>query len=203
MGNEIKSAVRVGKERYQGKILLESNEIIFKGADLRLKIPFSGMQNVSAVGGELRVQVENETTIFEVGAAAEKWKEKILHPKARVEKLGVKPGTRVQLVGKFDAALAIEIAASKAEARRDADTEPADVTLFAAESLKDFPALAKYAKKIRSAQALWVVYPKGKKEITEMDVITVGRRAGLKDVKVVGFSGTHTALKFVLPLDKR
>jgi hypothetical protein len=25
----------------------------------------------------------------------------------------------------------------------------------------------------------------------------------LKDVKVVGFSQTHTALKFVLPVDKR
>jgi hypothetical protein len=25
----------------------------------------------------------------------------------------------------------------------------------------------------------------------------------LKDVKVVGFSATHTALKFVIPLDKR
>jgi len=36
-----------------------------------------------------------------------------------------------------------------------------------------------------------------------MDVITAGRKAGLKDVKVVGFSPSHTALKFVIPLSKR
>jgi len=26
---------------------------------------------------------------------------------------------------------------------------------------------------------------------------------GLKDIKVVGFSATHTALKFVIPVEKR
>jgi hypothetical protein len=56
---------------------------------------------------------------------------------------------------------------------------------------------------MKNAQALWVVYPKGKKDITEIDVISAGRKAGLKDVKVVGFSATHTALKFVLPIEKR
>jgi hypothetical protein len=50
---------------------------------------------------------------------------------------------------------------------------------------------------------LWIVYPKGQKSITENDVIAAGRKTGLKDVKVVGFSATHTALKFVIPLDTR
>jgi len=50
---------------------------------------------------------------------------------------------------------------------------------------------------------LWVVYPKGRKEITEGDVLGAGRKAGLKDVKVVGFSLTHTALKFVIPVERR
>ena len=30
-----------------------------------------------------------------------------------------------------------------------------------------------------------------------------GRKTGLKDLKVVGFSPTHTALKFVIPLSNR
>jgi hypothetical protein len=34
-------------------------------------------------------------------------------------------------------------------------------------------------------------------------VISAGRKAGLKDVKVVGFSPRHTALKFVIPVNKR
>jgi hypothetical protein len=39
--------------------------------------------------------------------------------------------------------------------------------------------------------------------ITENDALAAGRKAGLKDVKVVGFSPTHTALKFVIPLSAR
>jgi hypothetical protein len=50
---------------------------------------------------------------------------------------------------------------------------------------------------------LWIVYPKGQKEITENDVLTAGRKSGLKDVKVVGFSPTQTALKFVIPVKER
>jgi hypothetical protein len=63
--------------------------------------------------------------------------------------------------------------------------------------------VARIAKSVKGATGLWVVYPKGKKEITETDVIGAGRKTGLKDVKVVGFSPTHTALKFVLPVEKR
>jgi hypothetical protein len=56
---------------------------------------------------------------------------------------------------------------------------------------------------MKGSAALWVVYPKGQKSITETDVIGAGRKVGLKDVKVVGFSTTHTALKFVFPVEKR
>ncbi len=56
---------------------------------------------------------------------------------------------------------------------------------------------------MQGATALWIVYPKGQKCITENDVLSAGRKAGMKDVKVVGFSPTHTALKFVIPLSQR
>jgi hypothetical protein len=72
-----------------------------------------------------------------------------------------------------------------------------------ADSLKELSSVAKIAKSLKGATALWIVYPKGQKAITENDVIAAGRKTGLKDVKVVGFSSTHTALKFVIPLDKR
>jgi hypothetical protein len=34
-------------------------------------------------------------------------------------------------------------------------------------------------------------------------VMAAGKAAGLVDVKVVGFSSTHTAQKFVIPLKNR
>jgi hypothetical protein len=69
--------------------------------------------------------------------------------------------------------------------------------------LKALSSVAKIARSLKGATALWIVYPKGQKSITENDVIDSGRKTGLKDVKVVGFSASHTALKFVIPLDKR
>jgi hypothetical protein len=48
-----------------------------------------------------------------------------------------------------------------------------------------------------------LIYPKGRKEITELQVLSAGRSAGLLDVKVVSYSATHTALKFVRPKSQR
>ena len=51
--------------------------------------------------------------------------------------------------------------------------------------------------------AVWVVYPKGRKDPGEVDVIAAGKAAGFVDVKVARFSDTHTALKFVIPKARR
>ena len=72
-----------------------------------------------------------------------------------------------------------------------------------AETREGLGEVKKIAVRMKGSAALWVVYPKGQKSITETDVIGAGRKAGLKDVKVVGFSATHTALKFVIPMEKR
>lgn len=58
------------------------------------------------------------------------------------------------------------------------------------------------ARRLEGSAALWIAYPKGKTEITEVGRIEAGRKAGLTDVKVVRFSDTHTALKFVVPARK-
>ncbi len=203
MGNEVNGAVRTGKERHQGKILLETSEVIFRGADFRIKIAFDEIRNIVACDGELHVKTKTGTTVFKVGAAAEKWRQKILHRKTRVEKLGVKAGTQVRLAGEFDADFLQELKASKPAIIPDRSSGPAEITFLATDTKNSLAAIGKHAKKLKDAQALWVVYPKGKKEITQLDVISAGRKAALKDVKVVGFSATHTALKFVLPIANR
>jgi hypothetical protein len=203
MGNEVKGAVRAGDQRHQGRILLETSEIIFRGTDFRLRIPFTEIREVIATDRELRLKTKSGVTVFEVGSTAEKWREKILHPKTRAEKLGVNAGTRVQLAGAFDAEFVNELKASKSAILGNGGSGSPEITFLAVEGKRSLDAIAKHAKKTKGAQALWVVYPKGKKEITEVDVISAGRKTGLKDVKVVGFSATHTALKFVLPLEKR
>jgi len=202
MGNELKCTVRFGKEISEGKALIETSEVLFRGG-FRLKIPFASIKSAKAVDGELRLQTADGLAVFEIGSAAEKWREKILHPKSRIEKIGLKPGAKVSVLGSFDADFLAELRSLDAAVTKDKVAADTDVVFFATGSLKELSSVAKIAKNLKGATTLWIVYPKGQKTITENDVIGAGRKAGLKDVKVVGFSATHTALKFVLPLDKR
>jgi hypothetical protein len=50
---------------------------------------------------------------------------------------------------------------------------------------------------------VWVIRPKGRPDISERAVMAAGKAAGLVDVKVVSFSPTHTAEKFVIPVKAR
>jgi hypothetical protein len=206
MGQERESTLRLGRRRIEGEALLETAEIIFRPVDgaKRLKFAFAEIaKSVKAVEGELRFHTEEGPAVLELGPAAEKWAEKILHPKSRTEKLGVKSGMQVATVGSFDADFQKELRAIAKDVSEGKIAEDTELIFVAAESAKGLSALAKITKSVKGATGLWIVYPKGKKEITENDVIGAGRKTGLKDVKVVGFSPTHTALKFVLPLDKR
>jgi hypothetical protein len=202
MGNEAKCTVRFGKEMSEGKALLETSEVLFRGG-FRLKIPFASIKSVKAVDGELRLQTTEGLAIFELGPAAEKWREKILHPKSRIEKIGLKAGAKISVFGDFAADFFEEVKPLAGSVTKDKVTAECDLVFFAADSVKELSSVAKIVKSLKGAAGLWIVYPKGQESITENDVIAAGRKTGLKDVKVVGFSSTHTALKFVIPLDRR
>jgi hypothetical protein len=206
MGQERETTLRIAKRRIEGEALLETAEIIFRPVDgsKRLKFTFADIvKSVKAVDGELRFHTEEGPAVLELGPAAEKWAEKILHPKSRAEKLGVKNAMRVSLVGKFDDTFERELGAATNNVAKGKIAADSELIFVAVESSKGLSDVAKIVKSVKGAAGLWIVYPKGKKEITEIDVIGAGRKTGLKDVKVVGFSPTHTALKFVLPLEKR
>jgi hypothetical protein len=202
MGSELKCNARFGKEVSEGKALLETSEILFRG-EFRLKIPFQAMKSVKAVDGELLIDFPEGRAAFVLGSQAEKWAQKILHPKSRIEKLGIKPGTKVSAIGELEADFLRELKHVTNEITSGKVGADCDCVFFCADSQKELSQIAKLAKSLKGAMALWIVYPKGQKIITETDVIAGGRKAGLKDVKVVGFSPTHTALKFVIPLGRR
>jgi hypothetical protein len=202
VGSEINCSVRFGKQRSTGKALLETSELVFRG-EFRLRIPFTSIKSVKAADGELRVQTQEGLAVFELGNAAEKWCQKVLHPKTRIEKLGVKPGAKMSLIGEFDAEFLKELQTNSRTPTKEQTQDEPDTIFLSANSRKELSALTKLAKGMKGAAGLWIVYPKGQKLITEDDVLTAGRAAGLKDVKVVGFSATHTALKFVIPVSNR
>jgi hypothetical protein len=207
MGNEVKCRAGFGKQKSDGKALLETSEIIFLG-DFRLQIPFATILSAKVVGDELQLRTAEGVAIFELGASiAQKWREKILHPKTRIEKLGIKPGTKVSLIGfeDQDEEFLKELESAKAVLMSAENTLPkdCDFIFLSIDTQKQLAQIVKIARKMLGAVALWTIYPKRQKHITESDVLSAGRKAGLKDIKVVGFSPTHTALKFVIPVMKR
>ncbi|HEY2820763.1 MAG TPA: hypothetical protein VGJ06_06955 [Candidatus Acidoferrum sp.] len=206
MGQERESTLRLGRRRIEGEALLETAEIIFRPVDgtKRLKFAFAEIvKSVKAVDGELRFHTEEGPAVLELGPAAEKWAEKILHPKSRVEKLGVKSGMSVSVLGTFDDEFLTELRKAAKNVFSGTAQAESELIFLAAETNKDLSRVGKIVKTLKGATGLWVIYPKGRKEISEVGVIEAGRREGLKDVKVVGFSPTHTGLKFVVPVGKR
>jgi hypothetical protein len=207
MGNEVKCRVLSGKQESEGKALLETSEIIFRG-DFRLKLPFATILSAKVVSDELQLQTADGVAIFQLSAAtAAKWREKILHPKTRIEKLGIKPGTKVSLIGFQDQDEEFLKELQKTEAvmtaAKDGLPKECDCILLRTDTKQQLAQVAKIARKMLGAVALWIIYPKGQQHITEGDVFAAGHKAGLTDIKVVGFSATHTALKFVIPVKKR
>jgi hypothetical protein len=203
MGNEVNCVARIDGKADRGRALLETSELIFRGAQCRVKIRFAEMNRVEARDGELRIATKDGVFGFAVGRAAEKWRERILHPKTRIEKLGVKAGMGVEVIGEPDAEFTKELEQSQAAIRHGAAKPGARLVFWFVDGRSGLRTAAKVSKRLQGAAGLWVVYAKGKKEMTENDVLEAGRKAGLKDVKVVGFSPTHTALKFVIPIEKR
>jgi hypothetical protein len=122
--------------------------------------------------------------------------------RSRIEKLGVKPGCLVSVLGVKDPDFLEELKRSGAEVslRR---RKGADLVFFLAEDPEALEKLGRLEPSIKRNGAIWVVSPKGRPEIADVVVIGAAKKAGLVDNKVVRFSDTHTALRLVVPITRR
>ena len=200
MGAEVKCRVHFGGQTSEGKALLETNEIIFRG-DFRLKIVLKEIKKLKASKDELRILFPKGEAIFVLGAQTAKWEQQILHPKSVIEKIGVRNGAKAIVIGVSERDFLKNL--GKVASISDRLGRDCEVIFFGAEAVEDLKRVPALVKAMASDGALWIVYPKGVQVIREMDVLMAGRKAGLKDIKVVGFSETHTALKFVIPVSER
>jgi hypothetical protein len=119
------------------------------------------------------------------------------------EKLGIKPGQRIAVLGVEDAEFQRDLESIVPDYSRGNRVGDANLIFFSAEAKDDLSKLKSLSRSICKSGGIWVVYPKGQTHIREVDVISAGKSAGLTDNKVVRFSATHTALRFVIPLAKR
>jgi hypothetical protein len=210
MGAEAKCTLTFGKTTADGKALLETDALIFRGGDVRLSVPYTQMSSVEAKDGSLRVKFPEGLAVFAIGDAAPKWAHKILNPPSRLDKLGVKADHVVIVHGIDDEAFERELKKRGAQvSTRLSGQGPrpgsgqADIIFYAAETRAALAKLEPLQRYLKADGAIWVIRPKGVQTITESDVMRAGKAAGLVDVKVARFSDTHTAEKYVIPVAKR
>jgi hypothetical protein len=201
MGLEAVCVGRLGEQVGQGKALLETDHVLSRGP-FRLKIPLSEIKQVKVESGRLWLTSKGEALGLELGCAAQKWADKILHPPRRIDKLGVKQGMQVILLGVRERTFHEEVA-SRTPAIATKPRKGADIVFVATQKKADLRKLAAASGAIKPNGSIWVIYPKGVQEITQDDVLVAGKGSDLVDVKVARFSATHTALKFVIPVARR
>jgi hypothetical protein len=186
----------------EGKLLLETDELMFRGAK-KLTIPLSSIDGMSIEDGWLVVKHGADEARFDLGTDyAVKWRHAIENPKQLIDKLDVKAGSRVHIAGPVDVAF-IDSVTSRAAAVTVSDEPPSasdyDVVFVYVNEADELDSLTKYHPIIRSTGAIWVLHPKGRRETSHDAIMSIAKPLGLVDVKSAKFSETHGALKLMVP----
>ena len=204
MGLEATCQARMGRASSAGKARLEETDLVFRGeGEFRFKVALQDLQRVDARGGALYLEWADGKAVLDLGEQAARWAEKIQNPPSLLDKLGVKPGQRVSVVGIEDRRFLDDLAARVDDLTRGRAKAGSDLVLVAMSDRSELPRLAKLREAIKAGGAIWVVWPKGRKEFREDDVRDFGKTAGLVDVKVARFSETLSALKMMIPRAQR
>jgi len=195
MGREARCTVRHDGREAEARAQLETDELTVR-TPFRLTTPRSQIASTDVRGDELEVAYDGGSVTLVLGEReAARWAHDIAHPKTLADKLGVKAGQRVLLVGEADPALV--------GAGERVTGGEADVVFVGAESPEDLRLIGPLQDQIARDGSIWVIRPKGRADLTEAMVIAAGRDAKLHDVKIARVSDTHTAMKFVIPAERR
>ena len=209
MGAEARCQLRVGETVHEGKALLETDELLFRGDKrgperaMRLAIPLASIRDVSGANGALRVRYDGGDATFLLGAHAETWAEKIRSPRSLIDKLDVKPEYTVSVVALADDAFVETLRARAARVVVGRLAPGSSVIFLGAENAAALSRLEKAAAAMARDGAIWVVHPKGAAGLRDTEIFVEAKRLGLTYTKVARFSARHTAEKLVIPKASR
>lgn len=192
MGKDIQTTGVFDGAPDAGRLQYEAPKLLFRGARRRVW-DGEALKGVRAEGGDLVLADGARFALGEVQAV--RWADAIANPKSRLDKLGVKPGMRVAVLGVADDELARELAGREAPVVND--LSGLDILFYAADSADELARIGELVPALAEKGALWVVSRKGRAAtVKDVEVMAAAKSFGLVDNKVVGFSDTLTALRF-------
>jgi hypothetical protein len=121
-----------------------------------------------------------------------------------LDKLGVKPGSRVALANVDDDSFVSLLRTRTHDIFTGKPSTPCDLVFFGAESQQDLTRIAELKDWIEPNGAVWVIRAKGGRgALRDTDVIAAGLAAGLVDNKIASFSETEGAMRLVFRVRDR
>ena len=130
-------------------------------------------------------------------------REPFVSTRSRIEKLGVKRGAEVLVLGVEDDCAFMDELRGAGAIVRTGGNRPMDMIFARFGHRNDLRRLPSLVRRIKADGVIWTLRPKGSQDLSEAEMMQAGKDAGLVDVKVVSFSGILTAEKFVVPLAGR
>jgi hypothetical protein len=202
MGLERPCTAIIGGRRIDGVAHLEPAELRFS-ASPPLRIPLATDVRAEAKNGRLEVAWPGGAAAFELGKDAETWALRIRYPRGRLDKLGIKPESIVSVLGIDDETFGEELASRASDVTSGRVRKGSHLLVARVRTLADLDRLTTWRAGIAEDGAIWAVWTKGQKALTETHVRDAAKAQGLVDVKVMSFSPELSALKLVIPVAQR
>ena len=195
MGREALVHAEVADEAGEVRALLESGEVILRGA-IRRSYPTAALNGLAVDQDVLRFTCAGETVRLHLGARkSEAWCKAITTPPPTLRaKLGLQNGARALLIGSFeDQALAEAL-----DGVLVADGAAAGMMIACIEGQKHL-SVAQALHAAHPRLALWTIFPKGRGvSFGESEIRTALRAKGFRDTKSCAVSERLSATRYHL-----
>jgi hypothetical protein len=197
MGLERCFQVRLGGVAGETALHVEGDRLILR-APFSNTVMFSDLTGVAATNGAVTAGLKDgRRLVVQAGEEAEDIVRRIVQPKSRIEKLGVKTAHTIALLGFDDPVLRAEIAAGGAFAvAAPAPVDPGvAMVILEANSPAELAPLAEAAT-LGLPQPFWIVSAKGKAAtLKDVEIMRFADALGYVATKVMAFDASRTALR--------
>lgn len=199
MAMESACKLQVGKEHYDGKVLLDGDHIDFAGQTkfrFRLNETRNARQEQDTIlfsfhGNPVAIKLSSQRT-------ADSWIAHIQNPQTLADKLGVHEGATVRVMNLDDTELlsSLETRTTKVVFQ---PVEHWDIIMLGVERASELRHIEDLCETMRDDAAIWVVLPKSIRTVTKANVLAAAREAGLLQPESIDYSETRSAFKIVRP----
>lgn len=191
MGREAAARLTYGGTTGEGRALLESDELILRGA-VKARLPRASLSNARVEGDDLTIDTPAGPLRLGLGAVeAGRWLTALAKPAPTLaDKLGVKPGVTIWS-RRVDADPALAAALAGATAASPDQAALGVAVVETADELEEV-----LARKGAGAAPLWLIYRKGAHAFGDAAIRRRMRELGFVDSKSCAVSPAFTATRY-------